>query len=222
MKNKGDKEAQGDKEARPLPSQRFITTGEAATHCQVSMPALRRWIRDGKLGAFQTPGKHARIEVGEFQRFLREYGMPPFPRTEAAPAPRVLVVEDEPDVLQTLVRIIAAHSRHAVIESAVDGYDALIKVGVFKPSFIVMDVVMPRLDGLEVCRRLRANPETKHIKILAVTGRSDMVRDVVAAGADVCITKPFDFASVEKELDRFLRAPGERDLPASPALASER
>jgi two-component system response regulator VicR len=186
--------------------QRLITTGEAATHCQVSLPALRRWIRDGRLRAFQTPGKHARIEVSEFRRFLKECGMPPYPWADAAGPPRVLVVEDVPEVLQLLTRLVAAHPRRPTVETAVDGYDALIKVGIFKPSFLILDVIMPKLDGLEVCRRLRANPETRDIRILAVTGRTDMVERVIAAGADACITKPFDFDLVNRELDQFLGA----------------
>jgi excisionase family DNA binding protein len=195
----------------------LITTGEAATHCQVSLPALRRWIRDGRLRAFQTPGGHARIEVGEFRRFLKEYGMPPYPRVEPAGPPRVLVVEDEPEVLHVLTRLVAAHPCQPLIETAVDGYDALIKVGIFKPSFLLLDVVMPKLDGLEVCRRLRANPETRDIRILAVTGRTEMVQSVLAAGADSCITKPFAFDALNQAIDKFLGSPERAD-----ALSSDR
>ena len=88
-----------------------------------------------------------------------------------------------------------------------DGYDALIKVGTFRPSLLILDVVMPKLDGLEVCRRLRAGPETRDIRILAVTGHAGMAEQVVAAGADACILKPFDFEAVSKELERFLGSP---------------
>ena len=186
---------------------RLITTGEAAGHCQVSVPALRRWIREGRLHAFRTPGKHARIEVREFQRFLEEYRLPPYPRTEPSPTPRVLVVEDDSEVRQLLVRILASQPRRPIVETAVDGYDALIKVGIFRPSVVILDVVMPKMDGLEVCRRLRKSPETRDIKILAVTGRTEAVPDVIAAGADACLTKPFDFGAVDRELERFLGAP---------------
>ena len=200
MKRKEEREPAGSEP-------RFITTGDAAAHCQVSLQALRHWIRDGRLRAFQTPGKHARIEVGEFRRFLKEFGMPPYPSAEAAGPPRVLVVEDEPDVLQILARLIGEHPRRPTIETAVDGFDALIKVGLFKPSLLVLDVVMPKLDGLEVCRRLRANPETQNIQILAVTGRMDMVDSVIAAGADACLTKPFEFSDVNRKLDQFFGSP---------------
>jgi excisionase family DNA binding protein len=195
---------------------RLITSGEAAAHCHVSVPALRRWIREGRLEAFQTPGKHARIEIGEFQRFLNEYGMPPYPRVEVIPRPSVLVVEDDPDVLQILTGILAAHPLTPTVETAVDGYEALIKVGMFKPSFLILDVVMPRIDGLEVCRRLRVSAATRDMRILAVTGHADMVESVIAAGADSCITKPFEFEAMNKELERFLRSPDRDFLTAVP------
>lgn len=184
----------------------LITTGEAATHCRVSLQALRRWIRDGRLQAFQTPGGHARIEVAEFRRFLRECGLPPYPGEER-PTPRVLVVEDDADILQILTSLLAGQPQRLVVETAVDGYDALIKVGTFRPAFLILDVVMPKLDGLEVCRRLKAGPETRDIKILAVTGHAGMAERVVAAGADACILKPFDFDGLSKALERFLGSP---------------
>ena len=185
----------------------LITTGEAASHCRVSLQALRRWIRDGRLKAFQTPGKHARIDVAEFQRFLKECGMPPYPVGEGYPAPRVLVVEDDPDVLSILTSLLAGQSQKLAVETAVDGYDALIKVGTFKPTLLILDVVMPRLDGLEVCRRLKLRPETRDIRILAVTGHTAMAESVLAAGAEAFITKPFDFDLMSKELERFLSSP---------------
>jgi len=185
----------------------LITTGEAANHCHVSLQALRRWIRDGRLKAFQTPGRHARIEVVEFRRFLRECGMPPYPARDELPTPRVLVVEDDADILQILTSLLAGQPQRLVVETAVDGYDALIKVGTFRPAFLILDVVMPKMDGLEVCRRLKAGPETRDIRILAVTGHAGMAERVVAAGADACIPKPFNFDVLSKELEQFLGSP---------------
>lgn len=185
----------------------LITTGEAAHHCRVSLQALRRWIRDGRLKASQTPGGHARIEVAEFGRFLRECGMPPYPAGQEVPTPRVLLVEDDADILQILTKLLAGQPQRLEVETAMDGYDALIKVGTFKPSFLILDVVMPELNGVEVCRRLKAGPETRDIRILAVTGHAGMAERVLAAGADACIRKPFDFAVLSKELERFLGSP---------------
>ncbi len=134
--------------------------------------------------------------------------MPPYPKGEWHPTPRVLVVEDDPDILAILTSLLTGQSQKLAVETAVDGYDALIKVGTFKPTFLILDVVMPRLDGLEVCRRLKARPETRDIRILAVTGHAAMAESVLAAGADACVTKPFDFDLMSKKLERFLGPSG--------------
>lgn len=179
-----------------------ITTGQAARHCQVSLPALKHWILDGRLTAFKTPGGHSRIEVKEFQRFLKQYAMPAYP-TPSSEA-RILIVDDEPAIVDLLVDVLARDPHGFKLETATDGYEALIKVGAFKPSLLILDVVMPRLDGIEVCRRLKATPETRGMKILGITGYPDMIPDLLDAGADACLSKPLELAQLRRELKRLL------------------
>ena len=94
----------------------------------------------------------------EFQRFLREHGMPPYaaPVSEA----RILIVDDEPEMVELLMEFLAKDPRGFKLETATDGYEALIKIGAFRPSLVLLDILMPRVDGIEVCRRLKADPET--------------------------------------------------------------
>ena len=96
------------------PAHRFsdrlgLTTGQAARHCQVSIPALQRWIRDGRLTASKTPGGHCRIELEEVQRFLRQYGMPPY--ATSMPDIRILIVYDNPSIMGLSVHILAFEIR---------------------------------------------------------------------------------------------------------------
>lgn len=186
---------------KPFPSS-YITTGQAARHCQVSLPALKRWIRDGRLTAFKTPGGHARIEVKEFQRFLKQYAMPAYPGPQSET--RILIVDDEPAIVDLFVDVLTRDPRRFKLETATDGYEALIKVGDFKPSLLILDVVMPKLDGIEVCRRLKADPETRGMKILGITGYPDMIPDLLDAGADACLSKPPALAQLRQELKRLL------------------
>ncbi len=180
----------------------LLTTGQAARHCQVSVPGLRRWVREGKLLGFRTPGGHYRIELNEFQRFLNQHGMPAYP----VPSPDVgiLIVDDEPAIVALFVDFLTADPRGFKLEMATDGYEALIRVGAFKPALLILDVAMPRLDGLEVCRRLKAAPETRAIKILGITGYPDMIPALLEVGADACLTKPVDLGRVRQELERLL------------------
>ncbi len=180
----------------------FVTTGQAARHCQVSVPALRRWIQHGQLKAFKTPGGHLRIVGEEFQRFLREHGMPAYPTLPSEA--RILVVDDEPDVVGLFMEFLAGDPRGFKLETATDGYEALIKVGAFRPSLLLLDILMPRVDGVEVCRRLKADPETRAIKILGITGHPDSIPALLEAGADACLTKPVDLGRLRQEAERLL------------------
>ena len=76
-------------QAHKVSNRLCLTTRQAPRHCQVSVPALKRWIRDGRLAALKTPGGHCRIELEELQRFLRQYGMP----HHSAPDIRILIYE---------------------------------------------------------------------------------------------------------------------------------
>ena len=179
-----------------------LTTGQAARHCQVSIPALKRWIRDGRLAAFKTPRGHCRIELEELQRFLRQYGMPLYPTS--APAIRILIVDDESYIVDLFVDLLATDPREFTLDTATDGYDALIKVGMFRPSLLILDVLMPHLDGIEVCRRLKANPATRTIKILGITGYPPLIPALLEAGADACLPKPLQFRHARHEVEYLL------------------
>lgn len=184
--------------------ERYLTAGEAARHCRVSTPAVRRWMREGQIRGFRTPGGHRRIALSEFQAFLREQGMPPYPHEPAEV--RILIVDDEPAVVSLFVDLLSDDPRGFKLETANDGYEALIAVGSFRPAVLVLDALMPRLDGVEVCRRLKSNPETRGVKILGMTGYPGMVPALLAAGADACLTKPLDLVELQRELGRLLAA----------------
>jgi excisionase family DNA binding protein len=176
-----------------------LTTRQAAGHCRVSIPTLRRWIRAGDLRAYLTPGGHRRIDLDEFQRFLAAQGRPPYP-VGAGTRTRLLVVDDEPLVVAMLVDLLSEGP--FTIETATDGYEALVKVGTFRPSVIILDAVMPGVDGIEACRCLRRLPETRDIRILGVTGHPSVAPVLRSAGADACVIKPLDPNVVVRELER--------------------
>jgi DNA-binding response OmpR family regulator len=116
----------------------------------------------------------------------------------------VLLVDDEPLVVQMLRDLLA--DGPFAIETAADGYEALVKVGTFRPALIILDVVLAGLDGVEACRCLRRLPETCEVRILGVTGHPSMVPVLLGAGADACMTKPLDLNVVCREITRLTGA----------------
>ena len=128
--------------------------------------------------------------------------MPTYP-TPPPPA-GVLVVDDEPQVVDMLVEFLTHYPRGFKIETASDGNEALIKLGSLRPALLILDAMMPKLDGIEVCRHLKSNPETQAIRILGVTGYPEMAPDLLAAGAEAVLTKPLALDEVESHLDRLV------------------
>ena len=190
---------------------RELTTSVAAAHCRVSVPTLKRWIHSGALTAYRTPGGHYRIDTYQFHRFLESQGIPPY-RAAPPAETRLLVVDDDPAIVSVLTTFLSNPPWRFNVETASDGYNALVKVGAFKPAILVLDVFMPHLDGIEVCRRLRVSPEVRGIKILGITGRLDAIPALLEAGAHECLAKPFRLEEVRRAVERLLPLPSDTAL----------
>jgi excisionase family DNA binding protein len=180
---------------------RFLTTGEIASVLQVTIPTVKRWIRDGHLSAFRTAGGHYRVSESELGRFRATHRMPD---TAGEPL-RILVVDDDPHFRDAVTEALGLDARFHV-EAASDGYEALIKIGTYRPQLLVLDLVMPGLDGYEVCRKVKADPVTNSTRILAVTGYAEgSARDrILEAGADAWLEKPVRLEALHAEAARLL------------------
>lgn len=105
---------------------------------------------------------------------------------------RILVVDDEPDIVRVVVKIMEA--RGHVVTTAHDGVEALDRVAADPPDVVVLDLNLPRLDGYEVCRRIKAAPATAHVPVVMMTAAYVSLDDAKAghaAGADEYVVKPF-------------------------------
>ncbi|MGH7899871.1 MAG: ATPase, T2SS/T4P/T4SS family [Candidatus Binatia bacterium] len=141
----------------------------------------------------------------------------------AIDVPRILIVDDN-EALRKIIRTTLEHApRPMKCDEAVDGFEALGKVAAGKPHLILLDVMMPGMDGIEVCRQLRAKLETAFIPVIMLTAREDTETKELGflAGTDDYVTKPFErpalLARVERLLERtYGWVPGRRH--ASPPL----
>ena len=121
---------------------------------------------------------------------------------------KVLIVEDHPDMRDLLGRIVEGMGYVPVLASG--GEEGLDKAIAEKPNFILLDIRMPLMDGREVARRLRANPETKEIPILAATAlfRSDDLKACLEAGCNAYMVKPFGVRDLQRKIRELLAATG--------------
>jgi excisionase family DNA binding protein len=197
---------------------RFFTTSEVARYCAVTNDGVLKWIKSGKIRAFATPGGHYRISAEDFREFLQRFDMPideSFFRG-ARRRRSVLIVDDEPDIRDIVRRTLAALDPDLRIEDAADGYEAGIKIGTLQPDLVILDLMMPKVDGLQLCRSIRENPDTQGIKVLAITAfpEQDNVKKLYDAGADLCLIKPLQIEHFKLEVVRLLNE-AERRAAAS-------
>ncbi len=171
-------------------SKSYLTPNDVAELLMVSPVTIRQWAQKGSLNALTTPGGHRRFLSREVERFAREHGiaLQPTDNDEL----RILIVDDDEQLSGFLVELLNNQDQEIRTEVASDGFDAGAKVQTFKPHVMLLDLMMPGLDGFEVCRRLREDPTTKAMRIIAMTGfyNPDNVERIKNIGADECFPKP--------------------------------
>jgi excisionase family DNA binding protein len=180
----------------------LLTSHEVGELLQVNPSSINKWVNEGRITAFRTPGGHRRIKASDLVRFLDSHKMP-IPRMLAgASKRRILLVDDDHEHLKALQRVLKPYLNQVEVASSNNGIDALVLVGSFKPHMIVLDVYMPELDGLEVCRRLKSNSDTKNIAVIVTSGQmtAEVEENALAAGAARCLSKPMDLRAVLEDL----------------------
>lgn len=179
-------------------------TLDVARMLGVSAMTVVRWIDKGLIPAFKTPGNHRRILRDDLKHFVRKMEFP-VPEELATDRWKILAVDDEADVLDVLTRAFSSSDDLYEVYQAMDGVTALIEIGRVKPHVLLLDMVLPGLDGLEVCKRIKANPYLS-TGIVAISGKAtDEMRDaVMAAGADAFLEKPVSIHALRNEVSSLL------------------
>jgi excisionase family DNA binding protein len=179
-----------------------FTTHEVSKLLQVNPRSVINWIEQDLLTSYRTPGGHRRIRRDDLLAFLRKHEIP-VPPALMAEKFKVLIVEDEDDIVKILKTSFARQSVYDVT-SASDGITALIDIGRIHPDLMVLDILIPGVDGLEVCRRIKENPENR-TAIIAMSGQPEVEPKVLQAGADCFLPKPLDLERLMEESKRLLR-----------------
>ena len=176
-----------------------FTTGEAAKICKVSQQTIIRCFDNGQLKGFRVPGsKFRRIPREALHRFMKDNGIP----TDALESGKrkVLVVDDDPDIVDLITKSLEEDGRFE-IRTANNGFDAGMMVKEYRPDMIVLDVMLPDINGKEVCHRVRADPALEDVRILCISGmiEEDKIQELRLSGADDFMPKPLE---IDKLIDR--------------------
>jgi len=189
---------------RTLSQKEVFTTGEAAVICNVSQQTIIRCFDNGRLNGFRVPGsRFRRIPRTELVRFMRKNDIPLDSLKEGKP--RILIVDDDPGIVELFTDVFSRDDRYR-IKTAGTGYDAGLLTESFKPDLIILDYMLPDINGNIVCERIRCQEKFADTKIIIVSGviNQNEIDDLMNAGADQFIKKPFNISELRKQIDHLL------------------
>jgi two-component system, OmpR family, response regulator RpaA len=181
-----------------------FTTGEAAKICKVSQQTIIRCFDSGQLKGFRVPGsRFRRIPREALYRFMKENSIP----TDALESGRrrILIVDDDQAVVDLISEVLAGDAR---FETKVvnNGFGAGMLAKEYHPDLIILDVMLPDINGQAVCELIRKDPTMADIKIICISGmvEEERISELRAAGADDFLHKPLDIDELIRRVSRLL------------------
>jgi excisionase family DNA binding protein len=176
----------------------WLSTREAAVKLSCSLSQIQKMVEAGDIAAWKTRGGHRRIPVTEINRYLAERG---FGRQYVGPASnnrpfRILIAEDSKVMQKLYSKKIEGWNLPTQLSFASDGYTALLMMAKRAPDLIIMDLKMPRMDGYEAIKSIRADRDFDRVDIIVVTGVANISAEKQLHEKVVVYKKPLDFSKL--------------------------
>jgi CheY-like chemotaxis protein len=189
-----------------MKNRNFYTTGEIAKITGISQKTIINYCTKGKIKSEQTPvTNYRRILKENLVRFMNENSIS-LDLMEKESAKRILIIDDDQAVADTVEWVLEGISDTFIIETAENGYEGCIKAGSFKPDLIILDLLMPVADGFEVCRNIRNSREISNTEIIILTGYAteENIKRLKGYGIKHVLDKPFDNIVFREIIERAL------------------
>jgi excisionase family DNA binding protein len=183
----------------------FYTTHEVSKFCNVYPTTVINWIKEGKLPAYTTPGGHRRIKKEDLLELMRKNSMPIPDNLIKDENHVVLVIDDDTKILQ-MIKTVLSQEEGLQIITAESGFVAGLTIYSNMPDLILLDFLMPNMNGFEVCRRLKSGEKTKDIPIIAITAlkEPEEIKKMFSAGIVDLVSKPFKSEELLKKVKEHL------------------
>jgi excisionase family DNA binding protein len=179
-----------------------LTTGEVAKICNVAPRTVSKWFDSGALTGYRIPGsKDRRIPLAQLIKFMKHHGMPL--NGLMTGATRVMIVDDEQDIVEVLEKILEDEAKYEV-EVAKSGFMAGIAAEKIRPHVILLDMHLKDIDGREVAKVVKSNPDLQLTKVIAMSGKmtEDELKALQSTGHfDGYLKKPFNVRHVIQTIE---------------------
>jgi excisionase family DNA binding protein len=186
-------------------TERVYTTVDLAKVCKVSLRTVIRWVDEGKLTSFRTPGGHRRVREEDLQKFLDRYQIP-FSIKPSSEAKRILVVEGKRLLEGLLKQILRRSSDSHEIHVARDLYESGVKIGLLRPDLVLLGEISRGQQIVSFCQSLRRIPEAKNTKLIVLSSKlpEGKMQELLALGVQAVIDRPYTIDDLRPHLLRVL------------------
>jgi excisionase family DNA binding protein len=174
----------------------LYTTGEAADICNLSQQTIIRCFDSGRLRGFRIPGsKFRKIPRDNLLKFMKDNSIPM--QNLQSGRKRLLIVDDDAEIVEMMTDVLNRDGRFEV-KTASTGYDAGIMTQRFRPDLILLDYMLPDVNGNIVCKTIRENPEFTNTKIIIISGviNQTEIDELLKSGAEAFMKKPFNITEL--------------------------
>lgn len=180
-----------------------LTTGEVAKICNVAPRTVSKWFDSGALTGYRIPGsKDRRIPLNQLIRFMKQHGMPL--NGLKTGCTRVMIVDEEQDIVEVLEKILEDEAKYEV-EVVRTGFAAGVTAEKFRPHVILLDMHLRDLDGRDLCKYVKGNPDLQLTKVIAMSGKmtDDEGKGLVSSAGnfDGFLRKPFHVRQVIEAIE---------------------
>ncbi|MDA3896168.1 MAG: response regulator [Desulfobacteraceae bacterium] len=183
-----------------------MTVFTASKYCNVSSKTIINWVEAGHIKAYKTVGGHRRIKKYDLEAFMLQQGIPIPEQKETADRKKILVVDDDLIIVESIVQALEEDAFDYEVISASDGFEAGLQVNHFNPDLLILDIMMPDIKGYEVCKKIKTNEDSKHTKIIVLSAYLDEEKFKLMKenGADLCLSKPLPLSKLKDEVAKLL------------------
>ncbi|MBC7250466.1 MAG: helix-turn-helix domain-containing protein [Anaerolineae bacterium] len=182
----------------------LLTTGDVARYCQVSPVTVFRWVKNGKLKAYTTPGGHYRIRKGDFHDFLEESGMPILEDFFESNTRRVLIASKETETANFIAKSLRESQRPYEVITATDTIEAGLQLALFKPELVILDAALAGTKIAHVCQIMKSKSPVPSLKILLISEPSQGQAMPAEHGADDCLCPPISTLDLQNKVHHLL------------------
>jgi excisionase family DNA binding protein len=184
----------------------ILTVSQASTYCNVPRETIIEWLETGRLHALITEGGSRGIKTDDLDALLTEMGLPVPAKIDLKERKKILVVDDDKIIVDTILQALEDDEHGYELMSAADGLQAQSQITRFKPDLIILDIMIPDINGYEVCRKVKSDPATKHIKVIVLSAylSEEAFLQMRTYGADLCFSKPLALAQLKSEVAKLL------------------